>query len=216
MAAEHPGSKIGREFAGFVVVIFKFNLDQRTLAHQGMGADVQSDRPHKLESSGLLASTLARSDSSLPSGTLTTHLLSLNIALGRSSHSWYVLTPVRAYLLTHLLDQAHASATVLVQIGVVCKRSFYTGGPILTRKMTTFCDIAPCSPVAHRRFIGAYNLHHQGDNGGSTHLWNVSQLLRDYTAHYLRRLSSSYSLPWEPEISTETCSLRIQFDYCSR
>jgi hypothetical protein len=39
------------------------------------------------------------------------------------------------------------------------------------------------------------------DDGGCTHLWNVSLLLRDYTAPYPRRLSSSYSPPREPEIS---------------
>jgi len=43
-------------------------------------------------------------------------------------------------------------------------------------------DIAPCSLVeVDRRFRGAYFLH-QGDDGGSTHLWNVGLLQRDYTA----------------------------------
>jgi hypothetical protein len=33
-----------------------------------------------------------------------------------------------------------------------------------------FWDIAPCSLVeADQRFRGTYCLHHQGDNGGSTH-----------------------------------------------
>jgi hypothetical protein len=39
------------------------------------------------------------------------------------------------------------------------------------------------------------------DGGGSTHLWNVGPLQRSYTAQYSTRLSSSYSSPWEPEIS---------------
>jgi hypothetical protein len=39
------------------------------------------------------------------------------------------------------------------------------------------------------------------DDGSSTHLWNVGLLQRDDTALYPRMLSSSYSPPWEPEIS---------------
>jgi hypothetical protein len=38
-------------------------------------------------------------------------------------------------------------------------------------------------------------------DGGSMHLWNVGQLLWDYVAQYPRRLSASYSQPWQPEIS---------------
>jgi hypothetical protein len=40
------------------------------------------------------------------------------------------------------------------------------------------------------------------DDGGSKHLWNDGLLEREYTALYLRRLSSSYSPPWEPKISS--------------
>jgi hypothetical protein len=43
------------------------------------------------------------------------------------------------------------------------------------------------------------------DDRGSTHLWNVGQLQRDYsyTALHRRRLLTSYSSPWEPEISSD-------------
>jgi hypothetical protein len=41
----------------------------------------------------------------------------------------------------------------------------------------------------------------QGGNGANTHLWNVGILQRDYKALYFRRLSSSCSPPWEPEVS---------------
>jgi hypothetical protein len=41
-------------------------------------------------------------------------------------------------------------------------------------------------------------------DGSSTHLSNICLLLRDYTAPYCKRLSSSYSLPREPEISFNT------------
>jgi hypothetical protein len=69
-------------------------------------------------------------------------------------------------------------------------------------KIRALWDIAPCSLGVECCFRDAYCLHHQGDNphyGGSRHLWNVG-LLRDYTALYPRMLSSSYSLPWEPQI----------------
>jgi hypothetical protein len=39
------------------------------------------------------------------------------------------------------------------------------------------------------------------DDGGSELLWNVGKYIPDYTAQYPRRQSSSYSSPWEPEIS---------------
>jgi hypothetical protein len=38
------------------------------------------------------------------------------------------------------------------------------------------------------------------DDGSNIHLWNVGRLQRDYTALHPRRLSSSQSPPWEPEI----------------
>jgi hypothetical protein len=41
---------------------------------------------------------------------------------------------------------------------------------------------------------------HPGD-GGNKHLWNVGNILPDYTALQLRRQKSTYSPPWEPEIS---------------
>jgi hypothetical protein len=73
-------------------------------------------------------------------------------------------------------------------------------------EMTDLWNTAPCSlVVVDRRFRGAYCLHHQGgdrpDGLGSTHLSNVDLLQRRFTAQYPRRLSSSYSQPWEPEIS---------------
>jgi hypothetical protein len=40
---------------------------------------------------------------------------------------------------------------------------------------------------------------HDPDDGGSTHLWNVSPLQQDYITLYLRRLSSSYPLLWDPK-----------------
>jgi hypothetical protein len=62
-------------------------------------------------------------------------------------------------------------------------------------KVTAFWDTAPRRFVVYRRSRGAYCLHHQGDdrpNGcRSNHLWYVGQILRECTAQYPRRLSSS-------------------------
>jgi hypothetical protein len=50
----------------------------------------------------------------------------------------------------------------------------------------------PCSLLEDdRHFADAYCLQHQcSDDGGNMHLWNVSQLLQDYTTLYSRRLLS--------------------------
>jgi hypothetical protein len=48
---------------------------------------------------------------------------------------------------------------------------------------------------------------HRPDFGDSKHLWNFGKLLPDYTAQHPRRQSSSYSPPWEPEISPEIRSV---------
>jgi hypothetical protein len=55
-------------------------------------------------------------------------------------------------------------------------------------KMTAFWDIALCSLVeVDRRFRGAYWLHpHIIDDGGSKRLWNVGQILLEYTAQHPR------------------------------
>jgi hypothetical protein len=52
-------------------------------------------------------------------------------------------------------------------------------------KTTAFWDIAPCSLVEVAR-----HQRSRPDDGGSTHLKNIGQLLRDFTAQYPRRLSS--------------------------
>jgi hypothetical protein len=44
---------------------------------------------------------------------------------------------------------------------------------------------------------------HCPDDGGSKNLWNVSKLLPDYTVQQCRIQPSSYSLPWEPDISQQ-------------
>jgi hypothetical protein len=38
------------------------------------------------------------------------------------------------------------------------------------------------------------------DDEGSAHLWNVGLFQLGYTALYPRKLSPSYSPPWEPEL----------------
>jgi hypothetical protein len=61
---------------------------------------------------------------------------------------------------------------------------------VASMKMAVFWVVAPCNLVeVHRRFRGAWCLHHQGDDdpdgGGS------KQLLPDYTAEEPRRQPSS-------------------------
>jgi hypothetical protein len=67
--------------------------------------------------------------------------------------------------------------------------------------------IAPCGLAGvNQRFRHADCIQHQGDewrpdDGCSTHVWNIGILQRDYTALYPRRLQSSDSTPWGPQIS---------------
>jgi hypothetical protein len=55
--------------------------------------------------------------------------------------------------------------------------------------------------VLHFQQTFRARLIHRPEDGGSMHLWNVGILQRDYRTLYPRKLSSSYSPPWEPEIS---------------
>lgn len=60
---------------------------------------------------------------------------------------------------------------------------------VVIMKMRACLDIASSSHVEvdERRFGGPYCLYHQGDL-----IWNVGQLIRDYTAQCPRMLSSSW------------------------
>jgi hypothetical protein len=60
----------------------------------------------------------------------------------------------------------------------------------------------------------AWGATHRPDDGGSKHLWNVCQFLRDDTAQHFRRRSSSYSPPWKLEISPKPLSFLplLEFD----
>jgi hypothetical protein len=76
--------------------------------------------------------------------------------------------------------------------------------------MTVFWVVAPCILVeVYRRFRGAC------PEGDSEYLCNVGKLPPRYTALQLRRHSSSYSLPWEPEtafrININLITLLIQY-----
>jgi hypothetical protein len=62
-------------------------------------------------------------------------------------------------------------------------------------KAAVFWDIAVCSLVEiNRRFRGTYCFHHQSDNRGSKHLFNIGQFLRDYTASVCPCIEQSRSL----------------------
>jgi hypothetical protein len=62
-------------------------------------------------------------------------------------------------------------------------------------KFRVFWDVAPCSHVeVNRNFTGAYCLRRHRPDGGSTHLWNVGPLQRDYTDLLPRRPQTSNKL----------------------
>jgi hypothetical protein len=106
----------------------------------------------------------------------------------------------------------HASASkiqhckIIYFIHTISRRTgfFQVRSEVLTEasmKLTVFWDVALCTLVeVFRRFRGAYCLHQQGlDDGCSKHLWNVGNLLPDYTANipeysYLQDLFSPTSL----------------------
>jgi hypothetical protein len=72
-------------------------------------------------------------------------------------------------------------------------------------------DIVPYSLTeVDWHFRGVYCLHQHLDNEGSMHLLKVGLLKRDYAALYHTKLSSSYSLLWESEISEEISGLRMK------
>jgi hypothetical protein len=48
--------------------------------------------------------------------------------------------------------------------------------------------------------VNQYNLRRWPDDGGIKYPWNVGKLLPDYTAQQLRKQTTSYSPPWEPQI----------------
>jgi hypothetical protein len=69
-------------------------------------------------------------------------------------------------------------------------------------KVIAFWDIALCILIeVDWHFRGVYCLYREGDDEDSTYLWNVILLQWDYIALYPWRLSSSYFLLCEPEIS---------------
>jgi hypothetical protein len=74
-------------------------------------------------------------------------------------------------------------------------------------KMTVFWVVAPCSLVdVYWHFKGVCCLHQQGlhhpDDGGSKNLWNVGNLLPDYTAQQPKRqsLHICYVFSYTPSI----------------
>jgi hypothetical protein len=65
-------------------------------------------------------------------------------------------------------------------------------------KMAVLWDVASCSPVETERFLPPLPRGRWVDDGGTKHLWNVGQNLRDYAVD-----------------NEEDCNFRIQFWFLS-
>jgi hypothetical protein len=61
-----------------------------------------------------------------------------------------------------------------------------------------------CSPMYTGMSLPTFQhcLHHQGNDTGSTDLWNIGKFVPIYMALQPRRQPSSKSLPWEPQSHT--------------
>jgi hypothetical protein len=87
--------------------------------------------------------------------------------------------------------------------------------------LTLMTTVLACCVVQPRLnckgFECAYSFHRQGSPGdrGSKHLWNVGQYLLECTAQHSWRQSSSYSPPWEPEVSQPLTIFDKIFDSCT-
>jgi hypothetical protein len=68
-------------------------------------------------------------------------------------------------------------------------------------KMAVFWVVASSSLAEVYWRVRSSCCLHQGVDGGSNNFWNVGKLLPDYISQHPRRQPSSYSPPWEPEIS---------------
>jgi hypothetical protein len=103
---------------------------------------------------------------------------------------WFISLPILCWTLPiawHIYDiGVHDVSGVAVHlaIGNWDHYKLLTGAPL---KMRAFLDIGPCIVVGvDRRLRGEHCLHY---DGGSTHLWNVGLLEREYTALFSRRHS---------------------------
>jgi hypothetical protein len=80
------------------------------------------------------------------------------------------------------------------------------------QKMTVFWDVAPCSLLEiDRRFRGACCLHDRCDDGGSKHLWNIGQFLRDCTATSQKAVIFVLAAVRTPNITWKTFPLLVYF-----
>jgi hypothetical protein len=70
-----------------------------------------------------------------------------------------------------------------------------------------FWDVLPCKIIVDRCFRGTYYLHHQG---WRTYFWNVGRQLFYTAVHPRRQFWTSYSPPWELEISQILCDHSVK------
>jgi hypothetical protein len=80
--------------------------------------------------------------------------------------------------------------------------------------MAVFGDMSPCSHVGVSDVRTASHTRAMNDSpdyGGSTHVWNVGLLLRDYTAPYSRTLLTSFLSQWESKISRQEIYYTVHY-----
>jgi hypothetical protein len=84
---------------------------------------------------------------------------------------------------------------------------------------TVFWEVLPCKIIVDRRFSDSWCLHHPPpipDDAGSTYLWNVGRQLFYTTVYPRRQFWTSYSPPWELEISQFNRLLALSSLVCAK
>jgi hypothetical protein len=94
------------------------------------------------------------------------------------------------------------------RVGLLHPHNQITGFKIICGLVTVFRDVALCCLVEIYDFS-----NDRPDDGGSKHLWNVCQFVQDCKAQQPRRQPSSYSTPWEPEVSPSLDSVPTAATY---
>jgi hypothetical protein len=116
-------------------------------------------------------------------------------------------------LLTQLLSQHSRTFLSWVYILILSSHIHLDLSMYESRKifLTYFRSQKKSKLMTSPSCLSPHLLTHRPDDGGSTHLWNVGRHRFENTAVHPRRLWTSYSSPWEPEISHRPSKFLRQF-----